>query len=297
MALQNLLGDIALDASVQEVKTAVDAVTATINDGVAVTGDFYPATQPVSIAATVAVSGPVTDAQLRASAVPVSGSFYPATQPVSIAATVPVSASSLPLPAGAATQTTLASVDSRLAGTLAVNTGITQPLTNTELRATAVPVSAASLPLPTGAATQTTLASVDSRLAGTIAVSGPITDTQLRASAVPVSAAALPLPSGASTEATMEAIQNMSQDIRDLTDTILTLLSAIFEKMPRVTATDQVAASIENTPTVNIAASQTLATVSTLNNVAQIGGQEAVTVARSQIMSGATYIYDNVKVS
>lgn len=278
MALQNLLGDIALDASVQEVKTAVDAVTATINDGVPVTGSFYPATQPVSIAATVAVSGPVTDAQLRASA-------------------VPVSASSLPLPAGAATQTTLASVDSRLAGTLAVNTGITQPLTNTELRATAVPVSAASLPLPTGAATQTTLASVDSRLAGTIAVSGPITDTQLRASAVPVSAAALPLPSGASTEATMEAIQNLSQDIRDLTDTILTLLSAIFEKMPRVTATDQVAASIENTPTVNIAASQTLATVSTLNNVAQIGGQEAVTVARSQIMSGATYIYDNVKVS
>jgi len=243
MALQNLLGDIALDASVQEVKTAVDAVTATINDGVAVTGDFYPATQPVSIAATVAVSGPVTDAQLRASAVPVSGSFYPATQPVSIAR--PVSASALPLPAGAATQTTLASVDSRLAGTLAVNTGLTQPLTNTELRATAVPVSAASLPLPTGAATQTTLASVDSRLAGTIAVSGPITDTQLRASAVPVSAAALPLPSGASTEATMEAIQNLSQDIRDLTDTILTLLSAIFEKMPRVTATDQLAASIE----------------------------------------------------
>lgn len=278
MALQNLLGDIALDASVQEVKTAVDAVIATINDGVAVTGDFYPATQPVSIAATVAVSGPVTDAQLRASA-------------------VPVSASSLPLPAGAATQTTLASVDSRLAGTLAVNTGITQPLTNTELRATAVPVSAASLPLPTGAATQTTLASVDSRLAGTIAVSGPITDTQLRASAVPVSAAALPLPSGASTEATMTAIQSLSQDIRDLTDTILTLLSAIFEKMPRVTATDQVAASIENTPTVNIAASQTLATVSTLNNVAQIGGQEAVTVARSQIMAGTQHIYSNIVVS
>ena len=114
---------------------------------------------------------------------------------------------------------------------------------------------------------------------------------------VPITAAALPLPSGASTEATMEAIQNLSQDIRDLTDTILTLLSAIFEKMPRVTATDQVAASIENTPTVNIAASQTLATVSTLNNIAQIGGQEAVTVARSQIMAGTQHIYSNIVVS
>ena len=37
-----------------------------------VSGAFFQATQPVSIAATVAVSGPLTDAQLRASVVPVS---------------------------------------------------------------------------------------------------------------------------------------------------------------------------------------------------------------------------------
>lgn len=37
-----------------------------------VTGTFFQATQPVSIAATVAVSGPLTDTQLRASAVPVT---------------------------------------------------------------------------------------------------------------------------------------------------------------------------------------------------------------------------------
>jgi hypothetical protein len=64
----------------------------------AVTGTFWQSTQPVSIAATVAVSGPLTDTQLRASAVPVSlasapttavtGTFWQATQPVSIAATV-----------------------------------------------------------------------------------------------------------------------------------------------------------------------------------------------------------------
>lgn len=40
---------------------------------VAVTGTFFQATQPVSIAASVAVTGPLTDAQLRAATVPVSG--------------------------------------------------------------------------------------------------------------------------------------------------------------------------------------------------------------------------------
>lgn len=80
---------------------------------VAVTGTFWQATQPVSLASPVAVtgsfwqatqpvSGPVTDVQLRASPVPVSGTFWQATQPVSAAA--------LPLPAGAATEATLATV-------------------------------------------------------------------------------------------------------------------------------------------------------------------------------------------
>jgi hypothetical protein len=38
---------------------------------------------------TVAVSGPLTDTQLRASAVPVSGTFFQATQPVSLATNTP----------------------------------------------------------------------------------------------------------------------------------------------------------------------------------------------------------------
>jgi hypothetical protein len=61
-----------------------------------VSGTFWQATQPVSIAtmpstpvtgtfwqATQPVSGPLTDTQLRASAVPVSGTFFQATQPIS----------------------------------------------------------------------------------------------------------------------------------------------------------------------------------------------------------------------
>ena len=53
-----------------------------------VTGSFYQTTQPVSIAAmpTTPVTGPLTDLQLRATAVPVAGSFFQATQPVSILA-------------------------------------------------------------------------------------------------------------------------------------------------------------------------------------------------------------------
>lgn len=110
--------------------TAVQFITG--GKAFAVTGTFWQATQPVSgtvgISGSVAVTGPLTDTQLRASALPVSiggsvavtGSFFQATQPVSIAATVAVSG----------------------------------PLTDTQLRAAAVPVSAASLPLPTGAATE-----------------------------------------------------------------------------------------------------------------------------------------------
>ena len=63
------------------------------------------ASLPVTLASdqsALNVTGPLTDAQLRASAVPVSGAFFQATQPVSIAATVAISAAALPLPANAA---------------------------------------------------------------------------------------------------------------------------------------------------------------------------------------------------
>jgi hypothetical protein len=51
----------------------------------AVTGTFWQATQPVSgtVTANTGLTQPLTDTQLRATAVPVSGTFYQATQPVS----------------------------------------------------------------------------------------------------------------------------------------------------------------------------------------------------------------------
>ncbi len=108
-----------------------------------------------------AVTQPVSGTFWQATQ-PVSGTFYQATQPVSgtfYQATQPVSAAALPLPSGASTETTLASVLSALS-----SVAVTGPLTDTQLRTTPVPVS--------GTVTATT---------------GGLTDTQLRATAVPVS--------------------------------------------------------------------------------------------------------------
>ena len=70
---------------------ASGAASVAVSGTVPVSGTFWQATQPVSgpltdtqlRASAVPVSGPLTDTQLRASAVPVSGTFWQATQPVS----------------------------------------------------------------------------------------------------------------------------------------------------------------------------------------------------------------------
>lgn len=85
---------------------------------------------------TVPVSGPLTNAQLRASDVPVSVSNFPATQAISGSVSV-------------------------------TNFPASQPVTGTFWQATQ-PVSAASLPLPTGAATETTLAAASAKLPATL---------------------------------------------------------------------------------------------------------------------------------
>lgn len=114
---------------------------------------------------TRAVTG-LTDAQLRATPVPVSGTFWQTTQPIS--------AASLPLPSGAATEATLATLLTTAAFQARINTlgqkamaastpvvfasdQSALPVTGTFWQATQ-PISAVSLPLPTGAATETTLA-------------------------------------------------------------------------------------------------------------------------------------------
>jgi hypothetical protein len=240
-------------------QTTLASVLAALQGTVAVSVSNLPGTQPISAATlplpsgaatqttlasvlsalqgTVAVSGPLTDAQLRAAAVPVSVGNFPASQAVTgpltdaqlRALAVPVSAAALPLPTGAAQDSTLTSgsqktklVDSgganvasvSAAGALKVDgSAATQPVSI----AATVAISAASLPLPSGAAQEHTTAAAPHAVrltdgtsffkpttpADTQPVSGPLTDTQLRASAVPVSAAALPLPTGAAQDSTL----------------------------------------------------------------------------------------------
>lgn len=86
---------------------------ATPGANVAVTN--FPETQPVSIAASVPVTGTfwqATQPVTISSALPVTGTFFQATQPVS--------AASLPLPSGAATEATLSTLDGKVT---ACNTG------------------------------------------------------------------------------------------------------------------------------------------------------------------------------
>lgn len=92
------------------------------NASLAVTGTFFQATQPVSIAATVAVSGPLTDTQLRAAVVPVSLAS------TTITGTVTTT--------GPLTDTQLRATPVPVSGT--VTTG---GLTDTQLRAAVVPTS------------------------------------------------------------------------------------------------------------------------------------------------------------
>lgn len=118
--------------------------------------DLTPLTDAELRATALPVSGPVTDAQMRATALPVSG---PLTDGQLRATALPVSGT-LALDAP-----TLAALE-----TIQANTG---GLTDAELRASAVPVSAASLPLPSGAATEATVA-------------GLLTDAELRATPIEV---------------------------------------------------------------------------------------------------------------
>lgn len=249
-------------------------------------------------------------------ALPVQGAFYPATQPVS--------AASLPLPAGASTETTLAAlkaaVDSLSAKIAACNTGavtldsatlaaletitisnptpqgltdsqlrasalsvtVTNPtaqgLTDAQLRATAVPVSLASVEV----SNFPTTVSIDNFPIG----GSGLTDTELRATALPVTVA------GAAQDATVVALQALN-------DTMLYMLAAILEKMPRVTGNDQAAISIE-AGSVGVSSLPTLAavtTLSTLSNITNVGGKHVSQLPDAISQLGALHLYRNIIVS
>jgi hypothetical protein len=114
-------------------------------------------------------------------------------------AAVPVSASSLPLPTGAATSAKQPAIGT--AGTPSADVISVQGVSG----GTPQPVSAASLPLPSGAATESTLSAMSGKLPATLGQKAMAASMAVVVAsdqgAVPISAAALPLPSGAATSA------------------------------------------------------------------------------------------------
>lgn len=94
------------------------------------------------------------------------------------------------------------------------------------------------------------------------------------------------------------ALDSTAQALKELNDTMLYMLGAILEKMPRVTGNDQAAVSVEG-GSVNIA-SGTVTTVGTVSNVAaltNIGGRHTSNLSDAQTMAGTSHIYSNITVT
>lgn len=103
------------DAELRATPVAVSASALPLPTGAATETTLAAASASLTsidgkLASPMPVTGPLTDAQLRATAVPVSG---PLTDAQLRATAVAISAAALPLPTGAATETTLLSVDAR----------------------------------------------------------------------------------------------------------------------------------------------------------------------------------------
>jgi len=116
------------------------------------------------------------------SAIPVTGTFFQATQPVSVAS-LPLPAGAATSANQTTANTSLASIDSKLTPPLLIQGGNSSAV-KTDGSATIQPVSAASLPLPTGAATSanqtaanTSLASIDTKLTSPLTVANPVNPT------------------------------------------------------------------------------------------------------------------------
>lgn len=223
--------------------------------------------------------------------------------------TQPVSIASLPLPSGAATEATLATLLTSSTFTSRINTLGQKTMVNSMPVVLAsdqstLPISVSSLPLPTGAATESTLATrlSDSTFTGrintfgqkamasstpvviasdqsTLPVSGTVSTTQGTNPWV-ISASSLPLPTGAATETTLSTRLSES--------TFTTRTNTLGQKlmsgsMPVVLASDQSTLPVSGTVTANVGTTNGLALDATLTSGAQKsivrGGAKGTTTA------------------
>ncbi len=176
----------------------------------------------------------LTDTQLRASAVVVSVNNLPTTQSISAVA--------LPLPTGAATETTLQNIRFSLPSELGSQPSASSlsvvpaagsnfspnALTDAQLRATAVPVTVANVATATNqSVANTSLSSIDSKTPVLVSGRQPVDGSGV---VQPVSAASLPLPSGASTAAKQDTanttLANLEAALATLNSALVILTTA-----------------------------------------------------------------------
>jgi hypothetical protein len=114
------------------------------------------------------------------------------------------------------------------------------------------------------------------------------------------------------TEATLDTLKSIAAEIKisnetseatlahiqALADSMTYLLSAMFEKMPRLTLTDQLAVNVEVIPVVGVtAAANQTQVLNGLQGIAN-GVTWPLSMAAQNInQSGVSHIYDNIKVS
>ena len=263
------------DVSTETTLSALNAkVTAVDTGSVAVASSALPSGAATEASLAI-VAGDTTslDAKLPAQ----GAALTAASVPVNIASdqTVPVSAASLPLPTGAATESTLSTLNGKVT---ACDTGS---------------VTVVSSALPSGAATEASLATVagdttslDTKVPaqGAAVTASSIPVNIASDQTVPVSAASLPLPSGAATEASLATVAG---DTTSLDAKVPAQGAAVTAaSVPVNIASDQtVPVSAASLPLPSGAATES--TLSTLNGKVTACNTGAVVISSSALPSGA----------
>lgn len=96
------------------------------------------------------------------------------------------------------------------------------------------------------------------------------------------------------------ALRNAFADLatEDTTQTLLYLLTAILEKMPRVDNADRlVVTSVEAGSQAVTVSSGTVTTVTTVGNQTNLGGRDATNIPQAVANMGTAHIYNNIIVS
>jgi len=224
---------------------------------------------------------------------------------------------------GGLTDTQLRASALPISGTVTANTGLVQPLTDTQLRATSLNVTVSNqldgyASEATLGLVKTVLDSIDAKTTSTVSVTNFPATQPVTLSSIPLATnaanadlqadakllleeieAKLPaLINGALpvTDANILALQEVTQSVKDLSDTMLYFITAMLDKMPRLDSNDRMMAYIDNGALNTLNTLTTVTTVSAVTNLQNFAGGNTALIPY-QMGAGAAHIYQNIIVS